>query len=72
MQMRTGGSTCFLLRCPAKTAPNEAGLFSADRCHSLGSLLPPLAALPSLPIPNTEVKLICADDRCRATGRENR
>ena len=27
---------------------------------------------PPVPIPNTEVKLICADDSCRATGRENR
>ena len=24
-----------LLRCPAETAPDEAGLFLADRCHSL-------------------------------------
>ena len=27
---------------------------------------------PPVPIPNTEVKLIYADDSCRATGRENR
>ncbi len=27
---------------------------------------------PPVPIPNTEVKLICADDSCRVTGRENR
>ena len=27
---------------------------------------------PPVPIPNTEVKLICADDTCRVTGRENR
>ena len=27
---------------------------------------------PPVPIPNTEVKLICADDSCRATGCENR
>ena len=38
-----------LLRCPAKASPVEAGLLSADRCHSLRSLLPPPAALPSLP-----------------------
>ena len=56
------GSTCFLLRCPADAAPDKAGLHHADRCHSLGSLDPPQAALASLPIPNTEVKLICADN----------
>ena len=27
---------------------------------------------PPVPIPNTEVKLMCADDSCRVTGRENR
>ena len=27
---------------------------------------------PPVPIPNTEVKLICADDTWRATARENR
>ena len=27
---------------------------------------------PPVPIPNTEVKLISADDTCLATGRENR
>ena len=27
---------------------------------------------PPVPIPNTEVKLISADDTCRVTGRENR
>ena len=32
---------CFLLRCPAETSPDEAGLFLADRCHSLASFLPP-------------------------------
>ena len=41
---------------------------AVDRCHSLRSLLPPLAALPSLPNPNTEVKLTCADNTWRATG----
>ena len=39
----------------------EAALSSADRCHSLRSLVPLQAALPSLPIPNTEVKLMYAD-----------
>ncbi len=60
--MGTGGSTCFLLRCPAGASSDEADLLLADRCHSLRSLFPPLAALPSLPIPNTEVKHICADN----------
>ena len=27
---------------------------------------------PPVPIPNTEVKLTCADDTCRVTGPENR
>ena len=27
---------------------------------------------PPVPIPNTEVKLTCADDTCLETGRENR
>ena len=36
-----------------------------DRCHSLRSLNPPPAVLPSLPIPNTEVKHICADNTWR-------
>ena len=43
-----------------------------DRCHSLPSLFPPQAAVGSLPIPNTEVKLICADNTWRATAREDR
>ena len=41
-----------LLRYPKKSS----GLFSLDffdRCHSLWSLLPPLAALPSLPLKPT-------------------
>ncbi len=39
-----------LLRCPAETSPVEAGSFLADRGHSLTSLLPPPAALGSLPL----------------------
>ena len=27
---------------------------------------------PPVPIPNTEGKVMCADDSCRVTGRENR
>ena len=45
---------------------------SADPCHSLRSLYPHLAALPSLPIPNTEVKHMYADNTWRATAREDR
>ena len=41
----------LLLRCPAAAAPDKAGLRLADRCHSLRSLYPPPAALPSLPLP---------------------
>ena len=33
--------TCFLLRGPAFSSPDEAGLKAADRCHSLPSLPPP-------------------------------
>ena len=40
----------LLLRCPAETSPDEAGLFPADRCYSLTSLPPPLAAVGSLPL----------------------
>ena len=43
-----------------------------DRCHSLTSLYLPQAALGLVAIPNTEVKLMYADDSCRVTGRENR
>ncbi len=43
-----------------------------DRGHSLRSLHPPQAALPSLPIPNTEVKHMYADNTWRATAREDR
>ena len=39
-----------LLRCPATAAHDKACLLFADRCHSLRSLLPPQAALPSLPM----------------------
>ena len=38
------------LRYPAAATPDKAGLRLADRCHSLRSLYPPLAALPSLPL----------------------
>jgi len=57
----------ILLRCPAVAAPDEAGLHLADRCHSLASFLPPQAAVGSLPIPNTEVKHMYADNTWRAT-----
>jgi len=66
---------CF---CPT-TAHTALALDSAtgggqarDRCHSLRSLDLPPVALPSLPIPNTEVKLMYADNTWRATARENR
>ena len=38
--------------------PNAVGVFNDEG--------------PPVPIPNTEVKLISADDTCLATGRENR
>ena len=46
----SSGESEVLLRYPAKTLPDEAGSFFADRCHSLWSLHLPQAALPSLPI----------------------
>ena len=39
-------------------SPNAVGVFNDEG--------------PPVPIPNTEVKLISADDTCLATGRENR
>ena len=39
-----------LLRCPANVLGAKAPSSLADRCHSLRSLLPPPAALPSLPL----------------------
>jgi len=68
-------------RCARATSPVAVpGIFvafkkassSADRCHSLSSLYLPLAALGLAAIPNTEVKLICADDTWRVTAWENR
>ena len=41
-------------------------LENIDRCHSLRSLLPPPAALPSLPQRATLVGLITWDGRCEA------
>ena len=43
---------CFLLRYPADAASDKADLHLADHCHSLASLLPPPAAVGSLPLPN--------------------
>ena len=40
----------FLLRCPTNVLGFEKPSSLVDRSHSLGSLLPPQAALPSLPI----------------------
>ena len=39
----------FLLRCPVAASPVKAGLRLTDRCHSLPSFSPPLAAVGSLP-----------------------
>ena len=44
--------------CSIWTVPNAVGVFNDEG--------------PPVPIPNTEVKLIGADDTCLATGRENR
>ena len=49
MERKIIGYYYELLRCPAEAALVEASLLLADRCHSLRSLLPPPAALPSLP-----------------------
>ena len=45
----TDRNAAILLRCLAVTSPDGAGLYLADRCHSLASLHLPLAALGSLP-----------------------
>jgi len=50
---------------PGIFVADGAASSSADRCHSLTSLNLSQAALPSLPIPNTEVKLVCADNTWR-------
>ena len=62
----------FPVAVPGIFLAGGAASSSAERCHSFGSLHPPPAALPSLPIPNTEVKLMCADNTWRATAREDR
>ncbi len=46
---KTNSDMCFLLRCPKKSSGLRFILDFFDRCHSLRSLLPPPAALPSLP-----------------------
>ncbi len=51
-----------LWRSPLPHFPNTQFILPGD--HSGG--------VPPVPIPNTEVKPSCADDTCRATGRENR
>ena len=50
----------------------RAASSSADHCHSFTSLYLPQAALGSLPIPNTEVKHMYADNTWRATAWEDR
>ena len=62
----------FPVAVPCVRLADGAAALHADRCHSLWSLYPPPAALPSLPIPNTEVKLMYADNTWRATAREDR
>jgi len=39
------------LRCPANVLGDGTPSSLADRCHSLSSLHPPLAAVASLPLP---------------------
>ena len=63
----SGTGAGILLRYPAKTSPDKAGLFSADRCHSLGSLLPPPAALPSFPGISPAVRFRAA---CKKAGAQ--
>ena len=52
----------FPVAVPGIFLADGAAASSADRGHSLPSLYLPLAALGSLPIPNTEVKLTYADN----------
>ena len=44
-----GKASVLLLRCPTVASSDKADSHLVDRCHSLRSLLPPPAALPSLP-----------------------
>ena len=46
--------------------------FLPTAAHAAPSLNPPQAALRLAAIPNTEVKLICADNTWRATAWEDR
>ena len=46
--------------------------FLQTAAHTAPSLFPPQAAVGLAAIPNTEVKLICADNTWRATAREDR
>ena len=58
--MGTGGHL-FPVGVPDVRLGDSAPSLHIDPCHSLRSLNPPQVALPSLPIPNTEVKLMYAD-----------
>ena len=65
-------STCFRLRCPANVLGANAIVPRRPRHTLRPRLTPPQAALGLAAIPNTEVKLICADNTWRATAREDR
>ena len=62
----------FPVAVPGIFVADKAASSSADCCHSLRLLYPPPAALPLLPIPNTEVKLMYACCGARHLRRRNR
>ena len=73
MRMRTGGRfTCFRLRCPTKSSGLRCSSILSTATHAYAPLYLPLAARGNAAIPNTEVKLMYADNTWRATAREDR
>ena len=67
--MNGGPVHLFPVAVPCVRLGDGAPALPTDRCHSLRSLYPLQAALPSLPIPNTEVKLMYADNTWQALLR---
>ena len=56
----------FPVGVPGVRLDDAAPSLHTDPGHSLASFLPPPAAVGSFPNPNTEVKLMCADNTWRA------
>ena len=67
-----GGRLAPLLRCPVCALLTEQLRCTQTAATRSAPLSPPQAAVASLPIPNTEVKHMYADNTWRATAREDR